>query len=95
MALKKSRFIKNINLSDCGLDDNKLIQILDAVDPFMLTDIDLSNNPKLTKKSYERIMELAKDNRSNLKVLKLEGNKMGDSTFLSLANSLKTYKKLE
>lgn len=94
-ALNKSRFIKYMDLSDCGLDDGKLEKILNAVDPFMLTNINLSNNPKLTRKSYERIMELANDTRSNLSVLKLEGNKMGDATFKYLSESLKTYKKLE
>ena len=80
-GLVKTRFIKNINMSDCGLDDNKLIKIISTIDPYMITSLDLSNNPKLTKKSYDKIAELMWDKKSNLTSLKLEGNKIGDTTF--------------
>lgn len=51
-ALKQSRFVSKMNFSNCGLTDETFLILLASFDKFVLKELDISHNPKLTAKSY-------------------------------------------
>ena len=63
-----------LNLRNTNLDDDKAIAILKNIDRAVVTNIDISENPRLTSKFYTFLTELICDIGTNLQWLEIERN---------------------
>lgn len=73
-GLKTARFIKKLNLRNCGLTDESFKVMIQNVDLYSLKELDISYNPLLTQTSYEALAEAIRDERCALEKLNLEAN---------------------
>lgn len=85
--LNKARFVNVLNLRNTNLDDQKAIEILSGIDRAVVTNIDLSENPKLTSKSYQFLTDMIADG-ANLQWLELEKNQIDHGTLERLLTAL-------
>ena len=54
-AIKMYKFIRRINLSECGLQKGMLAKVLAAIDPFSVTELNISRNQKLNVGDYTKL----------------------------------------
>lgn len=87
-ALGQAKYVNFLNLRNCSLTDKSAIAILSKMDRCVVTHIDLSENPNLTKKFYEFFAELIVDTGTNLRCLEIEKNHIDYATLNRLIQAL-------
>ena len=94
-ALNRAKYVNFLNLRNTSLKDEQAIEIIDKMDKAVLTHLDLSENPLLTKKFYEQLIDMINENVCNLQRLEIEANKIDKIALKNLCEALSKLKSFQ
>jgi len=80
-AIEENTYLTHLSVSDCGLDDDVTTPlVLALVENETVTQLDLSNNPKLTNSTGKSLLKILKQSNQVLKKLNIIGTTISDKT---------------
>ena len=80
-AVEENTHLTHLSVSDCGLDDDVTTPlVLALVENETLTQLDLSNNPKLTNSTGKSLLKILKQSNQVLKKVNITGTTISDKT---------------
>lgn len=80
-AVEENTHLTHLSVSDCNLDDDVTTPlVLALVENETLTQLDLSNNPKLTNSTGKSLLKILKQSNQVLKKVNITGTTISDKT---------------
>ena len=93
-SVSRAKFVNKIILKNVGLKDDQAIKIIRNMDKNVVSHLDISQNPMLTKKFYTELNQLLADETCALERIDIEGNNVGDAIIHDMVQAMITSKRI-